>query len=148
MCRITEYQERQMPTRRIGNYNNTLRGTSEQDGGWYGSMFAVKVERDERREVSSSIVSSYNRWWLVSLGCLYASFVFCFPLTTVRNKQPQPHLRDSAIPRFHVSLAFRWTESNICPGMATFIRRARFPIRRRYSEFLTLTNRDYTDYIS
>ena len=50
-----------MPTRGTGNYNNTLHGMSELNVGWYESMFAVKVERDERREVSGSIVSSYNR---------------------------------------------------------------------------------------
>lgn len=91
---------------------------------------AVRLFRQNRRRLRGD-VSFKVRCTLFTVF----PFFFLSPLTTKREKQTAPPRSDRQIVR-RISRIYRLAISIIATiaSMATFIRRARFPIRRRYSE--------------
>lgn len=104
---------------------------------WWRRSSLVRRNRRRLHATSSRDVS----FMCVALCLLFFLFFFLSPLTTTRetNSASEKRQTDSVCRvlqrRCRVSRIYRLAISIIArASMATFIRRARFPIRRRYSE--------------
>jgi len=103
-----------------------------------GYRMRAKTEKDDcsiTRSLVPSPTSDGDFRRVIHAHCtLFTVFLFFLRLTT-RRERNKLHPVDGQIVACALNLALS-ARDLIVISMATFIRRARFPIRRRYSEFL------------